>query len=54
MSLTKMESSYATSKELQNSIAVGTAEIGLSHPSLNLAWEMFNYRIAVLSMCQRI
>jgi hypothetical protein len=49
-----MESSYATSKELQNSVAVGTAERGLSHPSLNLAWETFNYRVAVLSMCQHI
>jgi len=34
MSLTKMESSYATSNEMQSSVAVGTAERGLSHPSL--------------------
>ncbi len=49
-----MESSYATSKELQNSVAVGTVERGLSHPSLYLAWEMFNYRVVVLSMCANV
>jgi hypothetical protein len=47
-----MESSYATSKELQNSVAVEIAEGGLSHPSLYLAWELFNYHVAVLSICQ--
>jgi hypothetical protein len=46
------ESSYATSKELRNSVAVGTTERGLSHPSSYLAWELFNYRVAVLSICQ--
>jgi hypothetical protein len=46
-----MESSYATSKELRNSVAVGTAERGLSHPSLYLAWELFNYPVAVLNIC---
>ena len=29
-----MESSYATSNEMRSSVAVGTAERGLSHPSL--------------------
>ena len=47
-----MESSYATSEEVQNSIAVGTVERGLSHPSLYLAWEMFTHCVAVLSICQ--
>ena len=46
-----MESSYATSIELQNSVAVETAERGLSLPSIMLAWELFNYRLTELSMC---
>jgi hypothetical protein len=29
-----MESSYATSNEMRSNVAVGTAERGLSHPSL--------------------
>ncbi len=32
-----MESSYATSIELQNSVAVGTTERGLSYPSFYLS-----------------
>ncbi len=46
-----MESSYATCIELQNSIAVETAERGLSLPSIILAWELFDYRLTELSMC---
>jgi hypothetical protein len=52
MSLTKMESSYATSIELQSSVAVRTAERGLSHPHLYLAWELFNCHVAELSICR--
>ena len=48
MSLTEMESSYATSNEMQRSVAVGTAERGLSHPSLFIAWELFNFRVVEL------
>jgi hypothetical protein len=46
-----MESSYATSNEMQSSVAVGTAERGLSHPSLFLAWELFNFCVAELIIC---
>ncbi len=46
-----MESSYATSNEMRISVAVGTAERGLSHPSSYLAWELFNIRVAALIMC---
>jgi hypothetical protein len=46
-----MESSYATSIELQNSVAVETAERELSLPSIILTWELFDYRLTELSMC---
>ena len=46
-----MEFSYATSNEMQSSVAAGTAERGLFHPSLFLAWELFNFRVAELIIC---
>ncbi len=46
-----MESSYATSNEMRSSVAVGTGERGLSHPSLFLTWELFNFRVAELIIC---
>jgi hypothetical protein len=38
----QMESSYAASERVQNSVAVGTAEIGLSPSRYCIPWEMFS------------